>query len=198
MRSVLLLLMMLLGFQAWAGNPDTTFVRGLDTLCTDNYVLSRAEQYGLHPGEINRPEILHVYEKWRHTPYRYGGRGEKGLDCSGFVNVLLREVYNQQMPGGSASMYTKVQHIKKEELQEGDLVFFRIYRGRISHVGMYLSNNKFVHASTRGGIIISDLNEPYYRRYWAGGGRMPHGYDLPVEAPTEQAADSSSSTSAEE
>lgn len=180
MRNGLLLFLLFLSVQAFAGNPDTTVTRGLDSLCTDNYLLSRAEQYGLFPGEINRPEILYVYEQWRHVPYRYGGRGEKGLDCSGFVNVILREVYNQQMPGGSASMYTKVQRIKKEELQEGDLVFFRIYRGRISHVGMYLSNNKFVHASTRGGIMISDLNEPYYRRYWAGAGRMPNGYELPA------------------
>lgn len=180
MRYGVLLFLLFLGVQAFANNPDTTVARGLDSLCTDHYVLSRAAQYGLYPGEINRPEILYVYEQWRHTPYRYGGRSEKGLDCSGFVNVILREVYNQQMPGGSASMYTKVQHIKKEELQEGDLVFFRIYRGRISHVGMYLSNNKFVHATTHGGIMISDLNEPYYRRYWAGAGRLPTEHTLPT------------------
>jgi lipoprotein Spr len=81
-------------------------------------------------------------------------------------------VYGLQIDGGSASIYTKVQHIAREELREGDLVFFNIRKGRISHVGMYLSNDKFVHATVRSGVIISDLKEAYYQRYFAGAGRF--------------------------
>jgi hypothetical protein len=187
MKSLLLtLLSFLLVSLAQAANPDSTVVKPLDSigkgmeslplhydsLCSDDFLLPKAHQYGLHPGEINRPELLLIFENWRATPYRYGGRTAKGIDCSGFVNVLLGEVYDVQIPGGSATIYTKVQRIPKEELQEGDLVFFNIRKGRISHVGMYLSNDKFVHATVHGGVMISDLNEAYYKRYFAGAGRF--------------------------
>lgn len=157
---------------AQAANPDSSLVQPLDSLCTDAFLLPKADQYGLHLGEINRPELLRLFEDWQATPYRYGGRTRNGIDCSGFVNVLLGKVYDVQIPGGSASMYTKVQRIPREEMQEGDLVFFNIRKGRISHVGLYLSNDKFVHATVRGGVMISDLNEAYYKRYFAGAGRF--------------------------
>ncbi len=171
---------------AQAANPDSLVVKPLDSmsrsldalqlpydsLCSDAFLLPKADQYGLHLGEINRPELLVLFEAWLATPYRYGGRTQKGIDCSGFVNVLLGHIYGLQIEGGSASIYTKVQHIPKDELREGDLVFFNIRKGRISHVGLYLSNDKFIHATVRGGVMMSDLNEAYYKRYYAGAGRF--------------------------
>lgn len=185
-RLLLLLLSFLLVSLAQAASPDSLVVKSLDSListndsvrlpydslCTDAFLLPKADQYGLHLGEINRPELLVLFEDWRATPYRYGGRTRNGIDCSGFMNVLLGQVYGLQIEGGSASIYTKVQRIPKEELREGDLVFFNIRKGRISHVGLYLSNDKFIHATVRGGVMLSDLNEAYYKRYFAGAGRF--------------------------
>jgi lipoprotein Spr len=172
MRYILLLIFGLWASFAAASGADTLAVTTVDSLCSDEFLLPKAEQYGLHPGEINKPELLLLFEQWRATPYRYGGTSERGIDCSGFVHVILRSIYSVERRGGSAQLFSQVERVKREELQEGDLVFFRIHRGRISHVGLYLSNDKFMHATTRGGVMISDLNEPYYRRYYAGAGRL--------------------------
>lgn len=118
---------------------------------------------------------------WLGTPYRFSGNCTKGIDCSGFVNVLYDRVYGICLGArSSAEIFEKVNGVAKEGLREGDLVFFRIHRRRISHVGLYLYGNKFVHASTSRGVIISDLDEPYYRKYYAGAGRMQNINQGPV------------------
>jgi cell wall-associated NlpC family hydrolase len=68
--------------------------------------------------------------------------------------------------------YKVCEHIKRNDLEEGDLVFFHTTRKGISHVGVYLGNNKFVHASLNYGVTISDLNDPYYSRAFRAGGRV--------------------------
>ncbi len=110
---------------------------------------------------------------WLGTPYRFAGNCEKGIDCSGFVNMLYDRVFGIKIGArNSAEIYSLVEKIDRDEMREGDFVFFRIRsHTRISHVGVYLGSQKFAHASTSKGVIISDLNEPYYRKYFAGAGR---------------------------
>lgn len=111
---------------------------------------------------------------WRGVPYRYGSVGMNGTDCSGFVMKLYEEVYNISLGRTSAAgLMSKTHQVKRNNLKEGDLVFFNIRNrcgGAASHVGVYLKDNKFVHASTSSGVIISSLNEPYYKRTYIGGG----------------------------
>lgn len=113
---------------------------------------------------------------WLGTPYRFGRNSRRGTDCSGFVHCLFNEVYEVNVPRtSSADLMAKYKKVSKNNLKEGDLVFFNINNrrgGRASHVGVYLKGDKFVHASTRRGVIISSLNEPYYRRSYIGGGRV--------------------------
>ncbi len=81
-------------------------------------------------------------------------------------------VYCINLSGGSTDIWTQVKPIEKSDLQEGDILFFKIKKGKISHVGIYLGNNKFAHASVAEGVIISDLDEAYYKKYFYKGGRI--------------------------
>ena len=121
--------------------------------------------------KIKNSKLYDYITQWWGTPYRIGGSSLDGIDCSGFVKGLFSDTYSIQLPRTSREQANFSQEISKESLQEGDLVFFHQRKG-ISHVGMYLSNNKFVHASTSMGVIISDLNEPYWNKRFVKAGRI--------------------------
>lgn len=126
---------------------------------------------GTEPSKVNNIKLYSFIDDWYGVPYLYAGKSKSGVDCSGFTTILYREVYAKNIAGSAASLYEACKGIKEDELKEGDLVFFKINGDKISHVGVYLQNSRFVHASTRKGIIISNLNEPYYRKYFFKGGR---------------------------
>lgn len=113
---------------------------------------------------------------WLGTPYRFGANSRRGTDCSGFAYMLYLGVYKTDIGrASSADLMSKTKHVRREDLQQGDLVFFNINNrrgGRASHVGVYLKDGKFIHASTRHGVIISSLSEGYYRRTYIGAGRV--------------------------
>jgi lipoprotein Spr len=112
-----------------------------------------------------------VYE-WLGTPYKYSGDCRDGVDCSGFVCMLYSKVFGIDLAHNSADIFKDVKPLKKNSLHEGDLVFFKIQKHKVSHVGIYLANNKFAHASVQNGVIISDLDEPYYKKYFFKGGKV--------------------------
>ncbi len=134
-----------------------------------NLVLQKFE----NPLVVQNPGLFLISEQWLGTRYRFGGMSYEGIDCSGFVLQILNEVYGvQEFPRNSAEMFRVTDPVNKDELQEGDLVFFRT-RGRgISHVGIYIGEGKFVHSSTSSGVIISSLSESYYVSRFYKGGRL--------------------------
>jgi cell wall-associated NlpC family hydrolase len=113
--------------------------------------------------------------QWLCVPYKYGGQSKNGVDCSGLVVEIYKNVYGIKLYRASYEIYEKnCSKINCEELEEGDLVFFNTHKknNRINHVGLYLKNDKFVHSSTSKGVIISDMTEPYYKKCFVGAGRV--------------------------
>ena len=127
---------------------------------------------GTVPDSSANLALYEVIAGWLGTPYKYSGDCKDGIDCSGFVSMVYQQVFGIRLAESSADIYKEVKPIHKSSLKEGDLVFFKIKKHRISHVGIFLANNKFVHASVRQGVTISDLDEPYYRKYFFKGGRV--------------------------
>ncbi|HMK04990.1 MAG TPA: C40 family peptidase [Ferruginibacter sp.] len=125
---------------------------------------------------ITNYTLYNFIEKWWATTYRYGGSTQKGVDCSAYTATLLSDVYDIATPRISREQYKACEKIGKDDLQEGDLVFFNT-RGRrnkgVSHVGVYLRNGYFTHSSVGNGVTISHLDETYYSKKYIGAGRMP-------------------------
>lgn len=118
----------------------------------------------------NDPLLEHI-DEWYGTRYRMGGTTKQGIDCSAFVQTIYLSAFGLVLPRTAREQYKTSRIISATELKEGDLVFFNT-RGGVSHVGIYLQNNKFVHASTSYGVTISDMYDPYYLRHFIGAGRL--------------------------
>jgi lipoprotein Spr len=118
-------------------------------------------------------ELLETVDDWYGVRYRVGGNTHKGVDCSGFTVAVYASLYGLTIPRVSREQYRVSKKLSTTELQEGDLVFFDTRgRGYVSHVGIYLGNNKFIHASVSRGVMVNDLFENYYLRRYVGGGRI--------------------------
>ncbi|HET8962724.1 MAG TPA: NlpC/P60 family protein [Chitinophagales bacterium] len=122
--------------------------------------------------QIKNANLYLLIDDWYGTRYKYGGCDKNGVDCSNFVSIIYQQVYHTFLKGSSASIFGQCKPVNKNELKEGDLVFFKIENKHISHIGMYLQNNKFVHATTKKGVMINDLDEPYYAKYFYKAGRF--------------------------
>ena len=124
--------------------------------------------------ELTNQRLLNFMDQWYGVPYQYGGCNKDGIDCSAFTSLLMSTVYNvNQLPRMSADQYHATQRVSRKNLREGDLVFFHTMgKGhKVTHVGVYLYNNRFVHASVAG-VQISDLGEGYYMNHYVGAGRI--------------------------
>ncbi len=120
----------------------------------------------------NNSDLYEYIEGWMGVPHRMGGSTKKGVDCSGLVCKIYEEVYNSPLQGRRAEdIYAESTPIEKQDLQEGDFVFFRINGRRIDHVGIYLKDGNFVHTSSSKGVMVSNLSEAYWQKRYFRGGR---------------------------
>ncbi len=135
--------------------------------------------YSLYSNKLNitlsgveDKKLIEVVADWKGTTYLYGGNNKTGVDCSGFVGSVYQEVYNKQLHRRSRDMLLDVKIIKKSELSVGDLIFFKTGgKSYVSHVGIYIADNKFIHAASRG-VVVNDLNDTYYSKAYYKSGRV--------------------------
>ena len=117
--------------------------------------------------------LYNFIEDWYGIKYKFGGTDRTGIDCSAFVRTLHTEVYGSRLKRTSVEQFEETDYISHQKnLKEGDLVFFKIRSKNISHVGVYLEDGLFIHASRSKGVVISDLADAYWSRYYVGGGRV--------------------------
>lgn len=131
-----------------------------------------SEKLGVSESDITNQKLYEFINEWYGVPYKYAGKDKDGIDCSGLASVLYLQVYKKTISSSTKALVAETKKIKESDLEEGDLVFFNTNDRSISHVGVYLQNNKFVHASTKKGVMISDMNEPYFKKTYVSSGRL--------------------------
>ena len=131
----------------------------------DDYQGARLDQESIK----ENTNLLNLVNQWMDTPYEYGGMSKSGVDCSGFSSIILDEAYSIKIPRTAEEQYNMGEKIRNSWLSPGDLVFFKNFRGHgIDHVGIYLGNNQFAHATESNGVMVSDLDEDYYQKRYVG------------------------------
>lgn len=125
--------------------------------------------------ELANDRLLRFLEDWIGVRYRLGGDSKTGIDCSALTQRLVRDVYSLSVGRVIPDQFKAGVQISKSELQMGDLVFFKISNRRPgpTHVGFYLGNNRFIHASIKKGVTIENLDKPYYQTYYRSAVRLP-------------------------
>lgn len=113
---------------------------------------------------LKSKQLYRFITDWTGVRYRFGGLDKSGIDCSGFAFLLEKEIYGITLPRISRDQANAVRRKDIDNLKEGDLVFFSFGGNDVDHVGVYLNNGFFVHASTTRGVIVDDLTLPAYQR----------------------------------
>lgn len=123
--------------------------------------------------KIRDTKLADYYESWLGVPHRMGGMTKQGVDCSGFVLNVYKDVYGIKLPRTASQMSQTVSKINRNEMKEGDLIFFARGTSKPHHVGIYLKDNNFVHTSTSRGVTISNLEDKYWANLFSFCGRHP-------------------------
>jgi lipoprotein Spr len=118
-------------------------------------------------------ELLEQIDPWMGVPYRSGGTSKTGVDCSAFTMQVLDQCCGRKLPRTSKQQYAVCEPADLSTLLSGDLLFFATRGKTVSHVGIYLGNGKFAHASVSSGVTVSDMSDPYYQKRFISAGRIP-------------------------
>ncbi len=107
--------------------------------------------------------INQLYREWQGVQYRYSGQSKNGIDCSGFIQIMYKQLFNITLPRMVIEQMKKGKEVALERIHPGDLLFFQT-KPHVKHVGIYTQSGNFIHASTSRGITSSNLNSPYWSR----------------------------------
>lgn len=121
-----------------------------------------------------QPKLQGFYQQWHGVPYRFGGQSKAGIDCSGLTQLIYQQVLQQSLPRTTAQQQDVGDEVDIDELFVGDLIFFKTGWGK-RHVGVYMGDGRFLHASTSKGVIISQFNQGYWRDHFWQARRVVNG-----------------------
>ncbi|MBP3763666.1 MAG: C40 family peptidase [Bacteroidales bacterium] len=133
---------------------------------------SRSNPLGLDYSPDDNQQLYQAINSWLGVPYKYGGTDRSGIDCSAFVGTIYKQVYGVTLHRSANDMLRDVTLIPKSQLREGDILFFTNSKGKVSHVGIYLKEQLFAHASTSNGVSVSRLDNTYWTKHFYKGGRV--------------------------
>jgi lipoprotein Spr len=153
-------------------NPDDEALPDDEAPVDISVLRSYSGKTGLE-GTVKEKMFMEII-KYLNTPYKYGGNSKLGIDCSAFTQTIFSNVFSFQLPRSARQQFMEGLPInQRENLQFGDLVFFNTRRRiKPGHVGIYLGENLFAHASSSKGVIVSSLDHEYYSRTFMGGRRI--------------------------
>lgn len=144
-----------------------------EAIWLDAVTTEEDDAYDLIAAGISKQDLLQEVMNWLGTPYHYGGHTSKGIDCSAFTQRVFMNLAGMKIPRTARTQINIGEKIPREELQFGDLIFFHTRRRPyVSHVGIYLCDDLFAHASSRYGVTVSSIKSGYYNRRFIRGARI--------------------------
>jgi lipoprotein Spr len=144
-----------------------------ETKSSKSFYSNYSQKLGVKLSGKEDPAFIKEITTWLGTPYLYGGNTKgKGTDCSGMIQQVYLNVYGIKLERSALNMMNNVYLIDKKDLQCGDLIFFKTIGDKVSHVALYINENKFIHASSSRGVIVNDLDESYWKKHYYACGRI--------------------------
>jgi len=165
MKGVLLIVFILL-FSACSTKNTTYHIKKAKLLKKQKHKTKQKISYKPKSNNYITIALYKEYKKWYKTPYKYGGCNRNGVDCSSLIQNIYKGAFNIKIPRTTKEQAKIGYRVSKKSSKEGDLVFFKTgYNTR--HAGVIIERGKFIHTSTKHGVIISHLNNPYWKsKYW--------------------------------
>ncbi|MDR2225040.1 MULTISPECIES: bifunctional murein DD-endopeptidase/murein LD-carboxypeptidase [Providencia] len=143
-------------------------VRMLNGAAGDSLTMASQDEFEeLVQSVDTKSKIMNQYASWKGVAYRLGGTTKSGIDCSSFVQRTFFEQFGVELPRTTSEQESSGKSVKRNNLKVGDIVLFKTGR-TMKHVGIYIGDEKFVHASTSSGVIVSEMSNNYWsKRYYA-------------------------------
>jgi len=151
-------------------------------LKNSDFYVQYSEKFGINFDGTENKELLMAVDEWLGTQYRWGGESKSGIDCSALVQFIYRDVFGIEISRTVSEICENdLTPIDEESLQPGDILCFKTKGRKVSHIGIYLKDDKFVHASRKRGVSISALTENYFRKRFVFAGRVTEAAEAKAE-----------------
>jgi len=172
-RPIIAFILLLTAFSGYAQPKLLQNSEGVPFTSDGEIVNKYAKLLAVPVDSITNRKLYALIEQFSSTPYKFGGNDVKGIDCSGFTYAIEKQVYDVTIPRSTIQQSSFVTIKNISELQEGDLVFLKLGGSSINHVGVYLQNGYFVHATSNMGLVLDNLTDPYTQQRFMACGAVP-------------------------